>query len=290
MNRTSEFKLRGIWQIAKAEYIRFVTDPRIIMVAMLMLVMANLVIQPLMEHADKYGAPINALEPFIAVANSGIFSMFIPAVFIILASDYPDIGPKTLFFIQRIGRVRWLLGEILSIVMVIVSYLASLLVFCSIYTIRNNFFGSDWSDSVTKYISKFPDEANDAISEYLSSRLYNQMNLKDAFFHVVCFMIMYLLMLSLILMLFRVLNLKAAGIFACFVIVAAGVLTASMDLQIMWYFPMANTIVWLHYTDIMREPIVPLSQSYLYFAVCLAVLFLINLIVMKKRNVNPTEE
>lgn len=290
MNKESRFKIRGIWQLAKAEYIRFVTDPRIIIVAMLMIVMANLVIQPLLEHAEKYGAPINALEPFIAVANSGIFSMFIPAVFIIIASDYPDIGPKTLFFIQRIGKVRWLLGEILSIIMVIVSYLASLLLFCSVYTLGNNFFGSEWSDSVTKYISKFPDEANDSISEYLSSRLYNQMNLKDAFIHIICLMSLYLLLLALILIFFRILNLKAAGIFACFVIVAAGVLMTSMNLMAMWKFPMANTIVWLHYTEIMKKPIIPLSYSYIYFAICLGVLFIANLIAIKKKDINPTEE
>ena len=37
-----------------------------------------------------------------------------------------------------------------------------------------------------------------------------------------------------------------------------GVVTCSLKMNIMWSFPMANTIVWLHYEEIIGKPIVPI--------------------------------
>lgn len=288
MNKEKNNRIMAIFRTAKAEYIRIVTDPRILMVGMLMIVMANLIIRPLLERAEKYGAPINAFEPFIAVANSGIFSMFIPAIFIILASDFPDMSPRTLFFIQRAGKINWLLGQILSIIMIIVTYIGSLLVFTSVYTLGHNFFGSEWSDPVTKYIYKFPEEKPGLIGEFLSSKLYNQMSLGKAFVNIVLLVSLYMLILSMILIFFRIINLKAGGIFSCFLLIALGALTSTANSDWMWCFPMAHSIVWMHYTELWIDPVTPLYQSYLYFGGFFLVMLILNLIVIKKMNVNTS--
>lgn len=53
-------------------------------------------------------------------------------------------------------------------------------------------------------------------------------------------------------------------------------------MNIMWSFPMANTIVWLHYEEIIGKPIVPIWYSYIYFCIAVIILVLLNLIAVKR--------
>ena len=45
---------------------------------------------------------------------------------------------------------------------------------------------------------------------------------------------------------------------------------------------MANTIVWLHYTEIMRKPVIPINQSYIYFTIVTTFLLICNFVSLKK--------
>ena len=50
----------------------------------------------------------------------------------------------------------------------------------------------------------------------------------------------------------------------------------------MWAFPMANTIVWLHYDEILKEPNFPVWCSYLYFGIAIMVVVILNIIAIKR--------
>lgn len=82
---------------------------------------------------------------------------------------------------------------------------------------------------------------------------------------------------------------RTAGIAAAFSVVACGVVTCSLKTKMMWLFPMANTIPWLHYSEALREPVKPIAVSYLYFAVWIAVGIAANVIAVKKANVYTME-
>ena len=120
----SKFSIRAIWNTARCEFIKLITNPRIIIVGIMLVFIKTLVIEPLVGRAEKYGEPLNILEPFIAVGNSGKLVMFMPCVFLILISDFPIMGGNTLFFIKRTGKLNWFLGQILSIIMSIFTYIA----------------------------------------------------------------------------------------------------------------------------------------------------------------------
>ena len=81
---------------------------------------------------------------------------------------------------------------------------------------------------------------------------------------------------------FKLIHIQSFGLFAAIFIVAAGVVTCTLKTNIMWSFPMANTIVWLHYEEIIGKPIVPIWYSYIYFCIAVIVLILFNLIAVKR--------
>jgi hypothetical protein len=100
----------------------------------------------------------------------------------------------------------------------------------------------------------------------------------------------YLFLLVLILYFFKLKGFKATGIFIVFAIIGLSVATCSLRSDVMWYFPMANTIVWLHYTEILREPVVPIYRSYLYFVITIVLLLIFNFYAIKKLQFTNIEQ
>lgn len=268
---------------------RVFLNPRIMTAGMLLIFIYNLVINELFLRADKTGFPVNSAESFIAVGNSGILMLFLPSVFLILISDFPDMGAHTLYSIHRAGRLSWLFGKLFAALVSTVAYVALMLGGCCFMTAPKGFFGSDWSDTVTKYVSMFPNEQNTLMSQYLPSNLFNQMSLSYALLHTILLLILYLFFLSLVIMFFRIRGMRVAGIAAAFAVVAAGVLTCALRADIMWAFPMANTITWLHFDTAFRKPVMPMYLSYIYFAVLILIGITANIIAVKKTNINTME-
>ena len=65
------FSLRQCFSCAKTEYIKWVCDARMVILGVLLIFIYNFAILPLLQNAEKMNEPLNMLEPFIAVANSG---------------------------------------------------------------------------------------------------------------------------------------------------------------------------------------------------------------------------
>lgn len=273
-------RIKCIFSVARTEYLKWITNPRIIIVGVFLIFAHTLVVETLLERAEKVGYVMNVFEPFIAVGNSKILIMFIPCVFMILISDYPKMTGNTLFYIQRTGKTNWFIGQIIFIIMAIVSFMTILLI--STICTSQGMLSLHWSDAVTKYISKFPREANNYASMLLPSNLYNQIPLYKALLETMALVSIYLLIISMIIYLFKLLHFHMIGLLAAVFVVAAGVLTCSINGYVKWAFPMANTIVWLHYEKILGKPIVPLWYSWIYLIVLAVMLIVLNYMAVRK--------
>ena len=256
-------RARCIVSVARTEYLRWITDPRVIIVGVLLVFMRTLAVEPLLERAAKFGEKLNVLEPFAAIGNSGMLVMLMPCVFLILISDYPKMTGSTLFFIKRTGKANWFVGQLLFLIMAIVTFLFVVVIGSII--VSNGEYGLNWSDTVTKYEARFPNESGNFTSQLLPSNLYNQMTLVSAVGQTLLLMTMYLFVLSLIIYFFKLVHIQSFGLLAAIFIVAAGVMTCSLKSPSMWVFPMANTIVWLHYEEILSKQVFPIWCSYAYF-------------------------
>jgi hypothetical protein len=77
------------------------------------------------------------------------------------------------------------------------------------------------------------------------------------------------------------LYMKAIGLFIAFAVIAAGVAATAIKTDIMWFLPMANSIIWLHYGEILRKPITPVANSFVYFTAIILTLLILNLYVLR---------
>lgn len=256
--------IRLVWNTARSELLQWIIQPRLLSVGVLMIFIYQLVIIPLANRSDKIGIPLNRLEPFLAICNSSLVVMLIPLVFLILFSDYPHISPNSLLILSRTGKMSWLCGQLLFAVITILIYLSVLLI-GTVVTCPTGAFSTNWSDATTKYEATFPNEYGSYCYLLLPSNLYNQIPLMKALLLSFVWLFCYLLVLILIQFYFRLIHLDSAGTAIEILIIFCGVLSCALNTKWKWIFPMANTIPWIHYTEIIREPIVPIYQTNLYW-------------------------
>jgi len=272
--------IKCMFSVARSEYVKWITNPRIIIIGVLIIFMRTLAVEPLIERAEKIDLSLDILEPFAAVGNSGMLVMLMPCVFMVLVSDYPKMTGNTLFFVQRTGRWNWFAGHILFLIFTVFSFLLIVLIGC-IFVSDGNFTGK-WSDVVTKYDAFYPNEAGNFTSQLLPSNLYNQIPLIITIIQTISLMAAYLFLLTLIIYFFKLIHVQSISLLVAIFIIAAGVVTCSLKIESMWLFPMANTIVWLHYDEILNEPNFPIWYSYFYFVIAIAAFITLNSIAVKR--------
>ena len=276
----NKIRLRAIRNVAVTEWVKWITNPRMVVLGILLVFVRSFCVQPMLQHAEKYGKPLNIAEPFLAVCNSGMLTLLVPIVFILLICDFPLMGGNTLFFIHRTGKQNWFLGQLLFVFSSIVTFLLVLFLGCALMS--HGTFSSTWSDTVTKYNAAFPDEAEGFVSRLLPPNLYNQITLPEALLKAFLLMTLNLFLLALILCTMKMLYLRAAGLFSALALTAAGIAVCSLKNAAMWLFPAANTMIWLHYQEILKKQIVPTMYSYLYFTVLIAVLLAGDFFILRR--------
>ena len=286
----SNIRPRTIWSTAKTQYLSWLFNPRMLTIAVMLVFMKTLAVDPLIERSLKMGSPLHTLEPFIAIGNSNLLILFLPAVFLVLMSDFPVVDGNTLFFIKRTGKTNWFLGQILYGIMSIITFISIVAAGSFLSVIGRTEWGANWSEVVRTYDYNFPEESGTFASQLLPSNLYNQIPILKAAIHTYALLSLYLMVIILILFLFKILNFKKAGLFASVAIIAAGVAAASINSPFMWALPMANSLIWLHYTVILSEPIVPLGFSYIYFFGCILVLLVSCYFATRKCNISNISE
>jgi len=174
----------------------------------------------------------------------------------------------------------WFAGQILFLIFTVFSFLIIVLIGC-IFVSDGNFTG-EWSDVVTKYDAFYPNEAGNFTSQLLPSNLYNQIPLIITIIQTISLMAAYLFLLTLIIYFFKLIHVQSISLLVAIFIIAAGVVTCSLKIESMWLSPMANTIVWLHYDEILNEPNFPIWYSYFYFVIAIAAFITLNSIAVKR--------
>jgi hypothetical protein len=286
----NNFSLRKSFSVAKVEFVKWVCDARMIILAVLLIFIKSFAIDPLISNAELMGEPLNILEPFIGVANSGAVLLIIPLVFLTLIADYPKIDTNTVFYIIRVGRLNWLVGQVLKLIFMAVSYLAVIFLGAVIPMLSKGFWYNGWSNVATKFAQTFPDKSGNFGVQLLPENLYNQLSVFSAAVQSYLLIFAYLLIIGLILLSFSLIKQKTLGFVLCGTIISLGTAFCSIKTTLMWTMPMANSIIWLHYTKYFRQPVVSMAFSVIYLTVCIAVLLIFCGVAISRFNYDNVSE
>lgn len=275
---------------AKTEYVKWIANPRMILLAVTVLFIQSFIIQPLQAHAIKMGEPLNVLEPFIATVNSEILVIIVPAVFLALFSDFPKMDGNTLFFVQRTGRINWILGQILFSVYGIFTYVGVLFLGSVLPVMTSAFWANQWSNVVTEYGNVYPEEAQSFACLLIKKNLFHQVSPWNAVVQGYLLMAFYLFTLTFLMLVFQCMDKKIYGMLCSACIIAFGGTASLVKMPVMWFLPMAHASVWNHFTSYFREPVVALWKSYVYFGCLIGGLLLWALKLVKQKNFDSIQE
>lgn len=278
----TKFSIKNSLSCAWVEFVKWIADARMIIVLCLCVFIYSFAVDPIKANAALMGEPINLLEPFIATLNSGMILLVMPLGFLTLISDFPKIDGSTIFYIFRIGKKSWLCGQILRLIMMTAAYILAIFAAAVAGSAADGYIGGEWSDVATKFTSEFPEQRGNFGVLLLPENLYNQMSLPTAVIESTLFVAAYLFTLGMILLAFSIAKKKTAGIVVCGLVIALGAALCSIRTSIMWVFPMAHSIVWLHYTEFLRKPIFPIFYSAIYFAVLIAAALIFCAVSLKR--------
>lgn len=275
-------EIKTIFHTAVMEWKNLFCSTKMCILAVLLIFMNEQIIVPLKHCSQLMGQKLSCLEPYAAICNSGAVMLILPFFFLSMMADFPGEDGISLFFHIRCKRISWLLGELLFVIMSIITLVVYIMAASMILILPYGEMTLEFSDAITKYVSVFPEKAGDYVVQLLPENLYNQMRFQDVILHSTGLLFLYFALLALILLLFTLLNYKNWGIFLDGCIILLGTVSCALHLNSMWKFPMANTVIWLHYTEYLAEPVYPLYASYLYFGI-IDILLLAACIAVRKK-------
>ena len=282
--------IKQAFSCARTEYIKWVCDARTIILGVLLIFIYSFAIEPLLKNAGEMGEPLNILEPFIAIANSGAILLIIPLVFLTLIADFPKIDTNTVFYIIRVGRLNWLLGQIIKLVLMAVSYLAVIFLGAVVPMLEQGFWYNGWSNVATQFAVRFPEKSGNFGVQLLPENLYNQLSVFEAAAKSYLLVFAYLMIIGLMLLAFSLIKKKTAGFVLCGAVISLGTAFCSIKTSLMWTMPMANSIIWLHFTKYFRQPVVSMTFSTVYLCTFIAVLIVFCVAAIRKFNYDNVAE
>ena len=284
------FNLKQAFSCAATEFIKWLSDARMFILAVLLVFIYTFAIEPLLLNADTMGEKLNILEPFAAIANSGAVLLIIPLVFLTLIADFPKIDTNTVFYIIRVGRVNWLLGQIIKLFMMALFCLGVIFVGSVLPMLFQGFWGANWSEVATGFIDRFPEKSGNFGVLLLPENLYNQLSLVTTVVGSYLLVFAYLIILGLILLFFSLIKRKTFGFVLCGAIISLGTAFCSIRATLMWTMPMAHSIIWLHYTKYFREPVVSMAFSIFYLLTFIIVVLVLCFVAISRFNYDNVAE
>ena len=277
-----KISIKTAFLCAKNDFIKWAFNARMIILAVLAVFIYVCAVEPLNKNSAIMGKSLNALEPYIAALNSGSLLLIIPLGFMAISSDFPKIDGGVMFSLIRTGRVNWFWGQLINLLMMSMDYLIFIFFVSVIPLIFSGFWGNDWSEVALYFGMEFPEYSQNFGALLLPKNLFNHLSILDATLQSTLFVFLYLILLGMIMMCFAILGKKALGLIICGGIITLGSVLCSIRSTLMWALPMANSIVWLHYTEFRRSPIYPVWCSGVYFVVIILFLVIFSLIHLKK--------
>lgn len=279
---SSLFSFAKCRNIACTEYAKWIFNPRLIIFGVMIVFIYDMVIRIMLQAADKMGTKLMITEPFVAVSNSVLLLLIMPAVFLGLMGDFPKTDGNSMFYIQRTGKVNWLTGQLIFSVMVSATFTFMVTLFSCLCIMGNCMYTNRWSDVTTKYVKTFPNENESMVVKLITGRLYNNIKPYQALFISFGMMVLYMVLISMMLLTGFAVGKRTAGIAVTSMILCIGSACVEFGGKIKWFFPVSHVLPWLHYDMVYKKQIFKMKYSVAYMVFMIVVLYLLDLLLIDR--------
>lgn len=270
---------------ARMEYSLWLTNPRMSILLVLLVLIHSMVIQPLAQAGGQIGVRFHLLEPLAALCNSTLILLILPLGFLILMAGFPRMDRGFLLQLYRVGRLNWVLGELLYLCMAAGTYLGVVLLGTALCSLPYAPITSPgWSAVATDYVDILGESALKSAIALLPKNLYQQMGPGAAVAGSFLLLFLCLVLMGAILLAASLLRINSLGIAVDAALLLVGAGFVILDSPWMWGFPCAHALIWLHYNPYFRTPVCPLWVSGLYFLLGATLMTTLACVTAKQRS------
>ncbi len=254
-------RLGNVLLAARSEYIKWLVSPRLILFAVVFLPLHDTLVSPLLRASERMGSPLNALEPCIVAVNSWMGLLLLGIVYIIMMSPFPTVDGNMRFYIFRMGKRDWILGEMLFQVLAAVTYSLATAAVMAAQALGRSFLANGWSLVVTDFDEQYGVEWGSRIEEILPPNLFFQIPPFRAFLFSYGLFTLFLLLCGMAFVV-GCLYQKRLLLFVLQPLhIAVGCILAVVSGTGMWLFPVTHAFLASHYRRYYREYAFPPGLS-----------------------------
>lgn len=277
--------LRSSFLFAWEQYKSWLISPRILLAVYITVFLNQSITVNMLSLCNEAGYVINIAEPLALIFSKSFYTVAIPIVFIALMTDFPRTE-GSIFYVYRMSRRSWVVGELLFAVMSSLTYVFSLILGTVLYCMGNCSFDNRWSKYTSDMFIDHPEIYNQNTNLFVNSSVYTQGKPVEVIIHSAVLIFLYVLLLSLIIMLFKLLDMGGTGVMIGGVLTLFGLASDSGASPMMWAFPITHTVFGWHFDAFFRQPFFTLTGSYIYLIALICILLAANLTVSKKARLS----
>ena len=277
-------RIKQICSVTVYNFRKWHKNPRIYITFILAFILCFLLSDKAVQFARLYETSMQIVEPFVWTFGDANSILLSSLLLLLLFADMPFIDSSTPFFLMRIDRKTWVLGQCVYVILSTFIYLVFILLSTSLVCMTQSFGGNMWSETaaILGYSGIGQNVALPALVKTLEmSQPY------DCMFTIFALMMLYTLVMALIMLLMNLKKGYMGGVISVFVFSLYGFLLNPETIKTLFHLPdalmyKANVAVgWLsplnhatyHMHNFGYDLLPRLWQTYLVFGTLIILIF-----------------
>ena len=292
-------ELSEVLTAARFNFSSWRTGPRIALTFAFTAILCFLLSNKVTTFAYTYGTTTQVLEPFVWTFGDSNSILLISLMLLLLFSDMPNLSAGVPYYLIRMKRRTWLLGQMLYMAVTTLLYCCFVLAVTMLISMQNSFPGNIWSE--TAALLGYSGTGQRLLLPVFVKTL--EMSTPFAVTGAIFLeMLLYSLLVGTILLLFNILKGRAAGMAAVLAFSLYGYILNPQTIMTLLKLPdylqyRANVIMgWLsplnhatyHMHNFGYDLLPTLTQSNLIFGGLILILFVLTLLAIRRYSFSFT--
>ena len=207
------YTLSQVWAVVRYNFRMWRGNVRIVLTFALAFILCFLLSDKAASFAYDMGTAMQAFEPFVWTFGDANSVLLISLLLVLLFADIPFLGAGVPYYLVRMKRSTWAWGQLIYLILATLIYMVFILIATTLICMQNSFIGNMWSETaaILGYSGAGKAVALPALVKTLEmSRPYQCAET------IFLLMLLYTLVLALLMLLFKLLRGKSAGVVAAF--------------------------------------------------------------------------
>lgn len=279
--------MKKILTVCRYGAFTWISSTKIVLIIIYLSVCFWAFIEPYKQFSTQINSPMGFIEPFIIIESQPFSVPLLHLLMIVLICDIPVLDSSSKLVLCRIGKRKWMLGQLLFILLTI--FLIQIIIFLtSLLSIADYSFFANGYSLVMRYASQ--GKSNIAESFIINDSILNQIRPYSIFLHSIILNSLYMLVIGIIQFCFALNSKRLFGLLLNIIVVGSGFCLLYVNSNLKWILPFSHTVYQGHYDTIYNVAYCDIKTSYLYFFILICILIFLAYRITKQCSFHNIEE